>query len=228
MQNGQEYNPYKVFVGIFIPNLVIQDHNLSPGAKITFGIMCQFAGKKGLCFPRQEVIAERMGVSKRQVINYLNELKKEKYIRTSRRGIGKANIYRFLWKKAWTDSSLMEVNDSSHLDMNDSSLPIYTIDSLLNRHPPISPLKRGKSKTSYLKRERKVKRKEKLKGEDLDPKIKEKMKEIDNEWKRVVKPRILKEQIKKKEKYLNFEELSKLDQTRINFIGEKIKELRSG
>jgi len=44
----------------------------------------------------------------------------------------------------------------------------------------------------------------------------------------VIKPRILKDQIKKEEKDLNFEELAKLDQTRLNFIGEKIKEMRSG
>jgi len=98
----------------------------------------------------------------------------------------------------------------------------------LIRDPSISPLKGRAPKTSYLRKEKKVGRKAKSKFEDLNPKEREEFKKIDDEWKRVVKPKILREVIKKKEKDLNFEELAKLDQTRLNFIGERIKEVRSG
>lgn len=228
MQNGQEYNPYKIFVGIFIPNLVLQDQKLSLGAKVIFGVLCQFAGKEGLCYPRQETIANRLGVSKRQVINYLNELKKEKYIKATRQGQGKTNVYSFLWKKTWTDPALLEVKDLSHQDVIDFSPHKELNRFTLNRDPSISPLKGGAPRKSYLRKEKRVGGKANLKFEDLNPKEREEFKKIDDEWKKVIKPRILKEQIKKEEKDLNFEELAKLEQTRLNFIGEKIKEIRRG
>jgi len=228
MQNGQEYNPYKVFVGIFIPNLLIQNKNISPGAKITFGVLSQFAGKNGVCCPRQEKIAERMGVSRRQVIRYIEELKKEKLILVSRQGLRKPNYYKFLWRKEWTDTANQEVTDLSPQEVTYVSNPINKNRFNLIRDPSISPLKGRAPKTSYLRKEKKVGRKAKLKFEDLNPKEREEFKKIDDEWKKVIKPRILKDQIKKEEKDLNFEELAKLDQTRLNFIGEKIKEMRCG
>ena len=228
MQNGQEYNPYKVFVGIFIPNLLIQNKNLSPGAKITFGVLCQFSGKNGVCCPRQEKIAERMGVSKRQVIRYIEELKKGELILVARQGLHKPNYYKFLWRKEWTDTSNQEVTDLSFQEVTDLSNPIKINRFILSRYPPISPLKGGAPKTSYLRKEKKVGKKAKSKFEDLNPKEREEFKKIDDEWRRVVKPSILREQIKKEEKDLNFEELAKLNQTRLNFIGEKIKEMRCG
>jgi len=228
MQNGQEYNPYKIFVGIFIPNLIIQDQNLSPGAKITFGVLSQFSGKYGVCCPRQERIAERMGISKRQVIRYIEELKKEKYISVSQRGLRKSNIYKFLWKKVWAESVNQEVTDMSTPEVSDLSTPIRLNRFIVNRDPPISPLKGGAPKTSYLRKEKKVGREAESKEEDLGPKGKEILERINDEWKKVVRPKIIREVIKKREKDLNFKELAKLDQTRLNFIGEKIKEMRSG
>ena len=228
MQNGQEYNPYKIFVGIFIPNLIIQDQNLSPGAKIAFGMLCQFAGKDGKCYPGQDKISEKMGVSSRQVINYLNELKEERYIKTSRKGMGKSNSYVFLWKKTWKDPSLIKVNDRSHQEVKDPSHIIGLNRSIVNRNPSVSPLKGGTTQKVNIQREGKtileeeeIIRESSSEGEKI-------LEEIWGEWESVAQPKFLKEEIGKEEEELNFEEQCRLDAARLNYLKEKSKEIRSG
>lgn len=237
MQNGQFYNPHKVFIGIFIPNLIIEDKKLSLGAKITFGVLCQFAGKTGLCFPRQEVIAKRLGITSRQARTYLKELKKENYIKVSRQGQGKSNVYRFLWKKEWTklehqdrkDTSCQSKNDrkdSSYQDRKDSSYPIRLNRLILNRDPSISPLKGRLTKKSSLRKRRETKEEIKIRAERDTLERKKINEEVKREWETEVKPQILKEQIKKKEEDLNYEECCRLDNTKLSFIKQRNKDLR--
>jgi len=224
MQNGELYNPYKVFVGIFIPNLIVQDKKLSVGAKLTFGVMCQFAGKNGVCYPKQGAIAERLGVSKRQAQRYIEELKKEGYIRVSQQGLTKPNIYSFLWKKEWNNLATPEATDSSTQEASDMSLPIRLNRFILNRYPPLSPLERGNKKTSSLRRRKKTKMEKQLAIGGFHPNGEEIVREIYGEWNTVVKPKILKEQIKKKEKDLNLKELDKLENTMMKFVRKKCQE----
>ena len=224
MQNGDIYNPYKVFVGIFIPNLIVQDKKLSLGAKMTFGVLCQFSGKAGVCYPRQGVIAERLGVSKRQVITYIKELKREKYLRVARQGQGKTNIYFFLWKKTWSDLALQEVKDSSLQEVKDSSLPIRLNRFILNRYPPLSPLERGTTEKSSTRKRRKTKAEKQLLIGGFHPNGEKIVREIYEEWRIKIQPKVLKEQIKKKEKDLNGDEADKLERTMMKFVKKKCLE----
>lgn len=224
MQNGELYNPYKVFVGIFIPNYVVQDQKITLGAKLTFGILCQFSGKSGLCYPRQGVIAERLGASIRQTRRYVEELKKEKYIRVTRQGLTKANVYSFLWKKEWAESALQDRTDMSAQDRKDMSYPLILNRFILNRYPPISPFERGTTEKSSIRKRKKTKAEKQLTIGGFNPNGEKIVKEIYEEWKTKVKPKILKEQIKKKERALNGDEAEKLERTMMKFVKKKCLE----
>jgi hypothetical protein len=96
-------NPYKVFVGSFIPNWLMCRRELSQGAKLAYARLCQYAGDKGIAFPKREVIAAEIGVSNSQFDRYIKELLRNRLVETDRPGLGRANRYRFIdhpWIKA--------------------------------------------------------------------------------------------------------------------------------
>jgi hypothetical protein len=68
------YNPHRLFTGSFVPNWLMLRTEVSPGAKLCFARLCQFAGEKGHCWPAQETLARSLGVGARQVRRYLKEL----------------------------------------------------------------------------------------------------------------------------------------------------------
>ena len=43
---GQPFNPYKLFVGIFIPEALVINPEVSPGAKLIFGQLARYAGSE--------------------------------------------------------------------------------------------------------------------------------------------------------------------------------------
>jgi hypothetical protein len=88
---GEIFNPYRVFVGIFIPNALVRYKGLSPSAKLVYGRLSQYAGEDGKCFPAEDVLADEVGLSKRQVYRLLSELETGKFI------ICRATGYVFLW-----------------------------------------------------------------------------------------------------------------------------------
>ncbi len=91
-------NLYKKYHGIFIPEAIIKIpvNQLSHGAKICYGRLARFMGKKMFCFPGIGKLASEMGVKKRAVDNYIKELKDFGLIETKRRGLGQSNLYYFL------------------------------------------------------------------------------------------------------------------------------------
>ena len=91
------YNPYKMFVGSFVPNWLMARPEISPGAKLCFARLAQYAGENGKCFPRQAVLAADLGTGDRNVRKYLNELEKHHLIKISRHGLNRPNTYHFLW-----------------------------------------------------------------------------------------------------------------------------------
>ena len=93
-------NPWKMWVGSFIPNWLMARHELSQGAKLCYARLCQYAGKDGETWPKQETLAEELGCSDREVRRYLDELLAVNLIAVERRGLGKPNLYHFL-KHAW-------------------------------------------------------------------------------------------------------------------------------
>ncbi len=106
-------------MGVMIPDPVIAS-NLSSGAKLTYGVLCRFAGRNGVCFPSQRKIGDRLGATDRQVRNYIAELVKHGYIERERHNRRRPNSYYFLWRAEFAAFKLVRVNPSPH-ERNDPS-----------------------------------------------------------------------------------------------------------
>ncbi len=98
---GQSYNPWKMFIGCFVPNSIARSTTLSSTAKLVFGRLCQYAGRDGCAFPSYRTIGGEVGISQRQAIRAIGELASfgliavESYERSD--GGSGSNRYRFLW-----------------------------------------------------------------------------------------------------------------------------------
>lgn len=114
-------NPHKLFVGSFIPNWLLRRNEISPGAKLGYARLCQYAGKDGVCFPKQETLAKELGCSRSQIIRYLKELKAHNLIERQRIGLHCSNRYRFLYHPWMQDvisnSGHQEVADMQHQEV---------------------------------------------------------------------------------------------------------------
>lgn len=126
-----KYNPYKLFVGAFLPNWILERTEISQGAKLTFARLAQYAGQNGVAFPKQSTLAAALGVSERHVHSYLKELINHNLIAVERKGLGQANRYTFIthpWmsdrKKASdqepkkTSDHLKRIIEENHQDEN--------------------------------------------------------------------------------------------------------------
>lgn len=89
-------NPYKLFVGVFIPNWLLSRPELGLGPKVLYGVLSLHAGKKGYCWPGQETLAMEICVTTRQIRRYLDELTRENLIEVDQMGLTKSNQYFFL------------------------------------------------------------------------------------------------------------------------------------
>jgi len=57
-----------------IPNTVLRRADVSPGAKLAYVMLLSYAWQKDSCFPGQDTLSRDIGVSRRSVITYLQEL----------------------------------------------------------------------------------------------------------------------------------------------------------
>ncbi len=99
MREGEVFNPWRFFRGVFIPQSILKQFKIPQGAKVLYGLLCRFSGKDGNCFPRQERLAEELGVTIRTVQRWLCRLQTEQLIRRvifTRAGRVQ-NSYVFLW-----------------------------------------------------------------------------------------------------------------------------------
>jgi len=76
-----------------VPNFILENDNLSVGAKLTYAMMLRYAWAKDHCFPGQKTLATDAGMGVRSVVRYINELEERGFITIKRRGLGKVNIY---------------------------------------------------------------------------------------------------------------------------------------
>jgi predicted transcriptional regulator len=90
----EHFNPYKKFVFIPVPEFLL-DADLTPGAKLLYGLLIKCNGKNNICIPTHRYLAKTLKVSERQISNYVNELKDFGLIETKRRGLNKSNQYYF-------------------------------------------------------------------------------------------------------------------------------------
>jgi DNA-binding Lrp family transcriptional regulator len=81
MKIGEIYNPWELFYGAQIPNVILKNKNLTSTAKLVFGRLAQFAGQNGKCFPSQETLAEEIGSSESSIQSAIKNLVDEGYIK---------------------------------------------------------------------------------------------------------------------------------------------------
>ena len=83
-----------------VPNFVLKSNTISPGAKLAYSMLLHYAWQNDYCFPGQDRLAVDMGVAKRSVVSYMQELEKTGFIVVQRRGQGKSNVYELLLKQS--------------------------------------------------------------------------------------------------------------------------------
>jgi hypothetical protein len=76
-----------------VPNHLLEDSTISPGAKLTFAELLKYAWQNDYCFPGQERLAADMGVTRQSANSYIQELQRNDYLKLKRRGQGKTNMY---------------------------------------------------------------------------------------------------------------------------------------
>lgn len=118
-----------------VPNVVLRDPGLSQGAKLAYGLLKSYAWfNKSLIHPGQAALASYLGVSDRQIRDYVKDLEEAGLIRVARVGLRKTNRYLLLELAGRypdrNDSSdqnpqvpSSDRNHSSALDRNHSSAP---------------------------------------------------------------------------------------------------------
>ena len=128
MQTGQTFNPYRLFVGAFIPNVLMEYAGISQGAKLIWARLAQYAGEKGEAYPAIDTLAKDVGMEERQCRRYLNQLENKKFIKVLRaqgfdKVLHKTNRYIFLWNEIFStyDRSSADTYDRSSADTYDRS-----------------------------------------------------------------------------------------------------------
>ncbi len=77
-----------------VPNFLLKNKTISPGAKITYAMFLSYAWHNDSCFPGQERLAKEMGVAERSVRTYIQELEKHELLEVKKRGQGRTNLYK--------------------------------------------------------------------------------------------------------------------------------------
>ena len=76
-----------------IPNSLLRRTDISHGAKLCCARLIQYAGKKGVAFPKVATLAAECGMSKRATHRFLDELKEKGLITSKQRGLRLSNEY---------------------------------------------------------------------------------------------------------------------------------------
>src|SRR5438270_13768502 len=77
-----------------IPNAILRRPHLSAGAKLTYMGLLSYAWQDGSCFPGQDRLAHDLGLGRRSIVRYLQELQESGLLIVERRGLGLTNVYR--------------------------------------------------------------------------------------------------------------------------------------
>lgn len=79
-----------------LPYLVLTDTRLSTGARVSYAVLLMYAWQEGAAFAGQAKMAKDVGVSERQLRDYLQQLQEHGYILIKRQGLNKPNVYYIL------------------------------------------------------------------------------------------------------------------------------------
>ena len=90
-------NPWKSAVAAWVPNWLMERHEISPGAKLCYARLAQYAGRNGYAWPLVATLARSLAVSPRQASNYIAELREHHLIQvTQSKDARSPNRYGFL------------------------------------------------------------------------------------------------------------------------------------
>jgi hypothetical protein len=157
MSDSKYYNPYKLFVGAFIPNWLLERPEISANAKLVFARLCQYAGQNGEVYPAQGTLCKDIGVSKRTLQRAIEELVSFKLIEAKRTGLGQSNAYYFVahpWLKSRNNGA--SIDDKSDVTLT-TNLTHPVAPTLANKENHIrESMKRNKEASpearSYIER----------------------------------------------------------------------------
>ena len=79
-----------------VPNAILRSKTISPGAKLAYSGLLSYAWNKDNCFPGQDKLGDDIGVTRQTVNEYIRELRTKGFIRVTRRGQGRSNLYELL------------------------------------------------------------------------------------------------------------------------------------
>lgn len=104
MKVGEPFNPFGMFIGSFIPDSLMQYKGISPTAKLCWSRLGRYAGRDGKCYPSQDTLAEKLGITNMQVNRVLNQLENDGFIRRippkgKEKLQHKTTRYELLWHK---------------------------------------------------------------------------------------------------------------------------------
>ena len=108
---------------IQLPIAVLKHPDLSPAAKITYGILLSYAWQEDFCWPAQDRLAQDMSCSVRQVRRHLQELKEARAIKIDQRGLNRPNIYALEALNSWMPDNLLKNKDGTDLSGPDGTDP---------------------------------------------------------------------------------------------------------
>ena len=113
LEIGQRFSPYKMFQGIFIPTNILKA-DIHSTAKLLYGFLSKCAGKKGYCWPSQEVIAKETNLAPRNVQRNLKILEQKGFIerKLSKQENKKTTRYFFLYHPSFLHDGFCTSNPS--------------------------------------------------------------------------------------------------------------------
>ena len=79
-----------------VPNAILRSKKISPGAKLAYAALISYAWHTASCFPGQETLGNDIGVTRQTANEYIKELRIKGFVKVTRRGQGRSNIYELL------------------------------------------------------------------------------------------------------------------------------------
>jgi hypothetical protein len=116
---SRRINPHKKFNCSLIPEWLEcrSSKEISDGAKLVYARLSRFAGEDGVCYPKLELLALKVGKSLAQVKRCVKELKDLKLIESVQVGKKCSNRYYFL-DHEWMHLGVFIECDSSHMTLH--------------------------------------------------------------------------------------------------------------
>ena len=134
MEVGKRFKPYMMFIGSFIPNVLMEYNGISPAAKLLWARLAQHAGKGGICYPAQSTLAKELGISRQWVNKLLADLVENGFIKIihpkgRKRLRHESCRYHFLWHNIFVAARLRSDPKVNEPD-EEEWLPNHTVEKL--------------------------------------------------------------------------------------------------